>query len=256
MTWTTAGLQQGFLIFLRVLGITALAPVLGSGRYAFQVKVGLALALAGILATLQAAPEAPWSLLGLAGAAGQEALLGLLTGLASRLTFTGLEMAATYIGLQSGLDMGSHLNPGFAETFQQGGTALEQAYILTVGLTFLAVDAHHSVIMAIARSLELVPPGTLALSPLGLDRLVALAGGMFSTGLAIAVPVLGTLMLADVALALVARAVPQVQVLFVGAPAKIALAIAALAGALPWMAGQIVERLSHLAKESLIFIAP
>jgi len=63
---------------------------------------------------------------------------------------------------------------------------------------------------------------------------------------------MGTLLLLDVALAIISRAVPQVQVFFVGAPLKMVLALVTLIVALPWMAGYIVDRLGRVIDDMVI----
>jgi len=90
---------------------------------------------------------------------------------------------------------------------------------------------------------------------LAFDRLLVLGSMMFNSALFIAMPVLGTQLLVTVALAIISLAVPQVPVIFVGGPLKMGLGIIALMLALPWMAGFIVEKLSRVIDDMLIFVA-
>jgi len=81
-----------------------------------------------------------------------------------------------------------------------------------------------------------------------------LASTLFTIALSIAMPIMGTLLLLDVALAIIARAVPQVQVFFVGAPLKMALGLVTLILALPWMAGYMVDRLGRVIDDMVILL--
>lgn len=256
MTFTIAQAQIYFLVLVRVLMILMIAPILSTGRYPAQVKIGLALFVAAMLMPIQPKPDRTWDALKYAFCVGQEVLTGLLVGFASTITFTGIQMAATYIGLQTGFRMASMLNPNLSDVIQQRGSSLEQIYMIVVVLLFLAIDGHHWVFLGLQRTFELVPAGEFALSPLSLDRLLALMDMMFDTALFLAIPVLATLLLVSIALAIIARAVPQVQVFFLGAPLKMGLGIVTLTLALPWMAVFIVERLSKLVDDMLIFVAP
>lgn len=256
MTFTVAQAQVFFLVLVRVLMILMIAPILGTGRFPAQVRIGLALFLAAMLLPIQPQREQAWEALRFGVCVGQEVVTGLMVGFASTIAFTGVQMAATFIGLQSGFRMASMLNPNLSDVIQQRGSSLEQIYTILVVMLFLTVDGHHWVLVGIQRTFQLVPAGEFALSPFSLDRLLALTGMMFDTALFLAIPVLGTLLLVSLALAIVARAVPQVQVVFLGAPLKMGLGMLTLGFAIPWMAVFIVERFSRLVDDMLIFVAP
>jgi len=255
MSVTVFSLQQLFLILVRVLTVIMLMPVIGTRRCPAVVKVGLALGVSAMLWAVRPRSGQAFSVFALAAATAQELLLGLVTGFAARLTFTGLEMAATYLGLQSGLRMATQLGTGAADVFQDSGSALEQIYLAALALTFLAVDGHHWIILGLDRTLTLVPVGQFALSPLAPERLMTVFAASVTTALSLALPIMGTLLLTDLSLGIVARAVPQVNVFLVGAPLKIALAIAGMALALPWTVNYIADKFTHLFDEMLLFVA-
>ena len=254
MTFTIAQVAHLLLATVRVLAIIMVAPVFSTSRYPAPVRIGLAVLLAGVIVSAQPPLEEPWGLFPLAFLVGQEILAGLIVGFCSLIAFVGVQMAATYIGLQSGFRMADMVNPNMPDLVQQQGSALEQVYTVLVVLVFLAVDGHHWIIMGIQRSFELVPAGELALDALAGERLVVLASTLFTIALSIAMPIMGTLLLLDVALAIIARAVPQVQVFFVGAPLKMALGLVTLILALPWMAGYMVDRLGRVIDDMVILL--
>lgn len=254
MSISLASAQQFMLVLIRVLGIIMLMPVFSS-RFPAQVKIGLGIAISLLLNSVLPLPDTVLSALQLAGAAVREALLGFMSGFATRITFAGLEMGAAQIGLNSGLSMSTQLGSNMGDVFYSGGTPLEQLYMLFLGLVFLLADAHHLVLMGLNRTLELVPPGGFALSPLAPERFMLLVQMMFTTAVYVALPIMGTALLVDIALGILARAVPQIQVFFVGAPLKIGVSIAVLAIILPRMVSYMADKLSHIGEEMLIFIA-
>jgi flagellar biosynthesis protein FliR len=251
---TIAQAEHLLLVTVRVLAITMVAPVFSTTRYPALAKIGLAVLLAGIIVSTQPPLEEPWGLFPLAFLVGQEFLAGLIIGFCSLMAFVGVQMAATYIGLQAGFRMADMMNPNMPDIVQQQGSALEQVYTVLVVLLFLAVDGHHWIIMGIQRSFELVPAGQLALDALAGERLVTLASALFTIALSTSMPLMGTLLLLDVALAIIARAVPQVQVFFVGAPLKMALGLVMLILSLPWMAGYMVDRLGRVIDDMIILL--
>ncbi|HHX43207.1 MAG TPA: flagellar biosynthetic protein FliR [Chloroflexi bacterium] len=254
MTFTIAQAEHVLLVTVRVLAITMVAPVFSTSRYPAPAKIGLALVVAGIIVPTLPPIEETWGLFPLAFLVGQEFLVGLIIGFCSLIAFVGVQMAATYIGLQAGFRMADMLNPNMPDLVQQQGSSLEQVYTVLVVLVFLAVDGHHWIIMGIQRSFDLAPVGPLALDGLAGERLVTLASTLFTIALSIAMPIMGTLLLLDVALAIIARAVPQVQVFFVGAPVKMALGLVTLILSLPWMASYMVDRLGRVIDDMLIVL--
>jgi len=256
VTISIADAQLFFLVLVRVLAVLMVTPILSTRRYPAQAKIGMALFLTWMLFSVQPKIDEPWEMLTYGIAISHELFTGLLAGFASLVTFVSLQMAATYIGLQSGTRMANMLNPSLSDLVQVQGSALEQLYTMVVVLLFLIVGGHHLVIAGIQRTFTLVPAGQFILSPFAFDRLMLLMGMMFNTALYISMPVLGTQLLVSLALAIISRVVPQVPVIFLGAPLKMGLGILTLMLALPWMAGFIIDKVSRVADDVLIFVAP
>ncbi|HHX64927.1 MAG TPA: hypothetical protein GX702_08590 [Chloroflexi bacterium] len=256
MPWTIAQAQIFFLVFVRVLGIIMTAPVLGTSLYPSMVRVGLAVALAGLLAPMQEVPAEAVSAATLAMSTTLETLTGLLIGFTSSLIFYALQMGVSFLGLQSGFRGASGVNPALAQIMGQQGSSLETIYTLLIPLVFLIIDGHHWLIAGMQRSFEVVAIGQLNLGPVVLERLIEMSGLLFRTALVFAFPILCTLLLVDLALAIVARAVPQIQVFFVGLPLKMGLSMVAVVIALPWMVSTMGARLSDVAFDMLVLILP
>ncbi len=182
-------------------------------------------------------------------AAAQELLVGLLMGFAVALVFGAIEMAASLINMQMGLN----LSPAFNPTFNMSGAPLDTFYLVTATLIFFAVNGHHMLIVALQRSFEVVPLGSATLAATADHQLTGLVSAMFVDALRIGLPIAGTLLVADVALGILNRMVPQMNVFFVGLPAKILVGFGLVLVTLPFLVnvlttmvtGGIVDAISN-----------
>jgi flagellar biosynthetic protein FliR len=93
---------------------------------------------------------------------------------------------------------------------------------------FLAMDGHHVLLRALALSVETYPPGQFA-ATLDLGEHLRFSSVMFTFGLALAAPVMFSLLLADIALAVMARSMPQLNVFVLSFSVKIVLGLIGLA---------------------------
>jgi flagellar biosynthetic protein FliR len=125
--------------------------------------------------------------------------------------------------------MGSTYDP----TFGTAGSVVERFYSALAALLFLEVNGHHLFLSALRDLFVVVPLGSFSAANLHPALLVEIAAGMLRAAIQLVLPVVGALLLADVALALLVRAAPQFNLFAVGTPAKIAISLAALVLALP-----------------------
>lgn len=213
------------LLFARIGSCLMLVPGIGDAAVSPQLRLGLGLLLSLLLypALLPqlALPEGEAALL---RALASEIGLGLAFGLALRLAFGALELAGSLVALQSGLAAAALFDP------QQGGqTSLTGRFLGVAGLTlFLVLDGHHQLLRALAGSYRLWPAAAAPpLSSLG-GFLLQLSTALWEVALRIAAPVFFVAVTTNVALGLVARLVPGIQVFFLAIPIQIALALLAL----------------------------
>lgn len=192
------------VVSVRVAAALALLPApLGTGSpTVVRVFVGL-----GLSSTLVAAHGA-WDIaldpVALAVASVGEAAVGTVIGATVRAALAAAEVAGDVAGNSMGLGFTAAIDP------TTGDEALAPARVLgmTATLLFFAGGGHHVVIAALASTLDLAPPGS---------ALAALAGGdaarvgaqLFGEGLRIASPVVGTMLVVQVAVALLSRAAPK-----------------------------------------------
>lgn len=218
-----------FLILVRILAVLMTAPVFNNRSIPTMIKFGLAALLALILWPVHG-PDVglnalPGDVFTLALVIGQEVLIGVLIGFVSNLVFVSISMAASMMSLQVGFRAANLFNP----LAPGQSSALEQFYTLMAAGFFLSIDGHHLLLRALGRSLEAAPLGTFAFTGGTAAYLLHLITESFTAAISISLPVVGSLLLADLGLGLIARAVPQVQVFFLGLPLKMALGFIALA---------------------------
>lgn len=150
-----------------------------------------------------------------------ELFLGLSLGLAVTVIFSGAQIAGELMGYSMGFAIANTLDP---MTGTEAPITANFFYILTF-LLFIIMDGHHLFIKAIQQSFALVPIGD------GLPRagfflgVVTYASGMFTIALKMAAPIIGILLIIHVAFALIARAVPQMNVFIVSFPVTIAVGL-------------------------------
>lgn len=213
------------LLALRLGPLFVLAPGLGNAAIPVQVRVGFALGLAAILAS--AHPEwrssVPADTGGWIAAAFAEAVIGAAWAFGLFCAFGAFVFAGRLLDIQVGFGVATLFDPATRAASPLLGTALN---LMALAL-FFALDGHHQIIRVAAQSLAAVGPGA------GLDRLdpalvVASFGAMFTYGLAIVAPAVITLLLLDVALGVVARTMPQMNVFIVAMPLKVGVGLLVL----------------------------
>jgi len=217
----------------RVLAVLAAAPVLGQTRVHSRVRIGLAICIVLVIApTLPPMPQvAPGSAMGVLILAYQM-IIGLAIGFALRLVFTAVEMAGDLVGLQMGLGFAMFYDPANV----QHTPILGQFLGLLATLVFLAINGHLLVISALIESFHTLP---ITLEPLngGFFQTLARHGAIiFLAGLQLALPLIVTMLVVNLALGVLTRAAPQLNIFAVGFPVTLAIGFGALILTLPYFA--------------------
>lgn len=218
------------LVLVRVAAMVMVAPVLGARPIPAQVKIGLCLFLALLLTPLQPTPEvslANWQTILVA--VPREAVVGLLMGFTAALLFAAVQMAARIVNVQMGFGLSNVMDPLSVET----GGSLDSFYTLLAAVIFLTVGGHHALIAGLGQSFEMIPLGEFVPAAGTGNELILLGSAAFSAAVRLALPVAGTLMLADAAMALVVRSIPQMNIFAVGLPVKVAVGMLTLAAVMP-----------------------
>lgn len=224
------------LVLVRVAAILGTMPLLGERMVPRQVKVAMALLLALLLFPAVAGtitPRVPDNPLAWVPALVLEVLVGGVIGFTVRLITSAFEFAGEVMGFVLGLSLAQAVDP---QTRLQVPIIGQFLTVLSF-LTFLSINAHHVLIGALVTSFEWVPPFGMSVTAGFADLVVDLAFQLFRLGLQIAAPVIAAILLANVGLGIVARAVPQMHVMLVAMPMTIAVGFLVLGLSLPYMAG-------------------
>lgn len=232
--------------FARIVGLMLADPLLSSKSIPKRYKAGFALFLTVLLApVLPPMPDVP--VLSAQGTliAMQQLLIGIIIGVVMRIAITAVEMAGFLMGSQMGL--------GFAMFFDPQHSAQVPAVsrVLTVFATllFLTFDGHQVLIATLAESFRLMPVGTPL--PAATFQAVAVWGGqLFAWGVWLSLPVVGTLLVINLAIGVMTRAAPQFNVFSFGFPVTLFIGFVALYLSLPLMEPAI----SQIYRESFDFI--
>ena len=237
------------MVSIRAAGMFVMAPVLGDKAIPPMIKAGFAILLAIVLIPVASQVTLPpvdstWQLLLFAI---KEFLVGAIIGLFFTLLFVGVRMAGDIVGYQIGLMMANIMDPN---TNSQHSMVSEFYYLLAV-LIFLAIDGHQAVISALADSFKLIPIGTFTSEGTIGEQLIRFTAHTFIIGLKVGAPVIVTLFMTSVALGVVARTVPQMNIFLVGIPLKIIVGFAVMAVALPITKYVIVNSLNYLNESAL-----
>lgn len=162
----------------------------------------------------------------------KEALVGLSMGFVTGLFFFAVQMAGSFIDLQMGLSMASVINP---ESGQQSPLTGQLLYGFMI-LFLFTVDAHHMLINGVLDSFQTIPIDRLSLGAASGDLahyITQVFLSSFAAALQMALPIVGSLFLVDVAVGIVARTVPQLNVFVVGLPLKIGVGFVLLIIVIP-----------------------
>lgn len=245
---TSAQLTAWIVAFIypltRILALISSAPVLGNKQVPMRIKISLAMLITFIVAPLLTVPPNidPISAQGLLILI-QQMLAGLAMGFVMRLLFTAVEMAGDLAGMQMGLGFASFYDPVNAAYTP----VLAQFLGIIATLAFLSMNGHLYMLAALADSFQAFPISTALPSALAFHTLAEWGTTIFTHSLQLAMPLIGALMITNLALGILTRSAPQLNIFAVGFPITITVGFATLALSLPYLA----PMLDHAVNESL-----
>jgi flagellar biosynthetic protein FliR len=215
------------LLTVRIAAILLLTPVLYAMAMPLPVRVLVVVALACIVALpFGAAPAVPVpDRTALLGAVLREAVVGATLGLGILMAFGGFVLAGRLVDVQAGF--------GIAQVFDPLTRArvpiLSAVFGLLAALFFFLVDGHHALLRGIAYSVERFPVGGGWPQGAAAGPVARQAAALFALGFALAAPIVLGLLLVEFVLGVVARNLPQMNMLVLGIPVKILAVLLALA---------------------------
>ncbi|WP_019141182.1 flagellar biosynthetic protein FliR [Noviherbaspirillum massiliense] len=217
----------------RILGLLAVAPLFGNLNVPMRIKVGLGIMLSLIIApTVPELPALdPLSLAGLLILA-QQLVIGLALGFAMRIVFAAVEFAGEVAGLTMGFGFASFFDPNT----HGRSSAINQFLSLLAILLFLALNVHLMMLSTLAETFQILPISSAPFFGGGFQQLASWGGRIFSAGLQLALPVIAALLITNVALGILTRAAPQLNLFAIGFPITLGVGLIVIALSLPYIA--------------------
>jgi flagellar biosynthetic protein FliR len=219
-------------VFARVTALFHTAPVFGATQVPRQVKIGLSAIISFVLVPIvkptlghTVPPDLYATVLMLAG----QIVIGLVTGYVVSLLFDSVRVAGNVLDYQMGFTQAALFNPQFDETV----TPIANFQYQYAVVIYLLANGHWLLLAALQRSFIALPVGKLVLGGHALAAFTNVTFQMLVTGIEIVAPAAAVLLITDVAFAFLNRAVPQMQVYFVGMPVKIMVGLGIFVVILP-----------------------
>lgn len=208
------------LVLTRMLGVFFFAPVFGHTVVPVRIRLSLAVAVAWFTAVqLELGPIALDA--SLAFAVLREATIGLALGFAASLVFSGFALMAELASIQGGLGAATTLDPATG-----ANSVVLTSFVGSVALlVFLSIGAHHELLRATMLSFQLLPPAGPGPSAAGLGGVAVLGGGIFDVAVRIAAPFTAVMLVTNLAVGMLGRAIPQLNLMSLQLPAQIAITL-------------------------------
>lgn len=239
---TSAQLDAWLAAFMfpmaRIFGLMASAPIYNNAALPTRTRliVGLAItmALVPILPPMPAIPGGSW--LGLALLA-KETLIGVMMGFTLRIAFVTVDVAGELIGLQMGLSFAVVYDPQNA-----GQTPVLTEFVgLLTSLIFLALGGHLMILSGLVESFRLLPVSPELMSSAGIAAMLRWAGVIFASGLLLSLPLVAALLIANIALGVLSRIAPSLNLFAVGFPVTMVVGYAVLMFSLPYLGAALTS---------------
>lgn len=223
---TFAQLQAWLVAFLwpfaRITAFMAASPLWGHSSVPNQVKVALAALVAVVIApVLPAMPSVPAMSWAGVGIIVEQILIGLAIGLVMHIIFAVVQAAGEFIGLQMGLAFASFFDLSSGTNIM----VLSRIFYMITLLMFLAFNGHLMVLETLVMSFQTLPVGIGTLNPNAFELLARYAGTIFASGMLLALPLAGSLLIISLSLGILNRSAPQLTVFNIGFPTSLTVGL-------------------------------
>lgn len=165
----------------------------------------------------------------------REALIGVALGFVTRFFFFAIAMAGELVSISMGLGQAQIFNPMAGSM----GNAMEQFYTVLATLIFLSFNGHHLMIQGLVESFATAPLAEMSLGLATFGDVVLKMQDYFVIGIKIASPVMISMMIVQLGMALLSRVVPQINVLVTASSVTVLLGFVIMFISLPLLAMQM-----------------
>lgn len=218
------------LLLLRMVAFVFSSAIFGQSAVPASLKILFSLTFTLVIFSTVRNPQLPPTYgEDLVLLSARELVVGLSLGFLTRLFFFAVSMTGDMVSMAMGLSNASLFNP----TTNSQGNVIEQLHVVIGTLMLLALGGHHIFIEAIAQSYTLVPVGAWTLKASTLGEFVRLAQDVFIITVKMCAPVIVAMLLTNVGMAILGRAIPQINVLVTSAPIQVLIGLFVLFVCMP-----------------------
>lgn len=237
------------LVLLRLLAFFFASPIIGTQNVPIPVKILLSIVLAVVLFPIVSFQNVDMIRISddVLFLAIRELFIGLFLGFLMRSFFFAISVAGEIISVSMGLGAAQVFNP----TLGSQSNVIEQFQVAIATLFFFSLNGHHWFIQGMATSFELAPVSALAVKYQGFAMISNVIQDVVLIGLKISAPILISMFLANVAMGVVGRAVPQINVLVTSLPVQILLGLAVLLVCIPLFIGEMNGLIDVMANQMI-----
>ena len=242
--FTQAQFQTLLLVFVRTSAMLFVFPIFSAQQIPIMVRIGLAGLVSFILYRTLPMTAAVPDIGALTAAIVSQIVLGLIVGFVAYLVFMGIQFAGEILDIQIGFAVANIISP----QTQQQVTVIGELELTLATLVFLISNSHLYMLQGIGGSFHLVPLPYITLDPSVAGNMVTFLEQAFLIVFQIAAPAAVALFVVNVALGLMARVAPQMNVFVVGFPLQIGVGLFMLALSVPLLAAVAPQLFSDSAR--------
>lgn len=221
------------LILLRMTGFVMSAAIFSLPAVNMPVRILFSLILAMVVfPVVKVQPEV---LKGLSSdivlLAMREVVLGLILGFLTKLFFFSVSMTGDLVSVSLGLGQAQLFNPAMGVS----GSPVEQLHVMLGSLFFLIINGHHMMITALVKSFEILAVGSFSLKTGALAEAAIFGQDLLIITIRMSAPVLVSVLVANISMGILGRAIPQLNVLVTSFPVTVMLGLGVLIMCMPLM---------------------
>ena len=240
--------------FFRIAALVMAAPIFSSNFVNTRSRLLIALAMSIVI--IPSIPDIAPAVEPLSGTGlliiVHQILIGACMGFMLQLLFNAFIIGGQIIAMQMGLGFASMVDP------QNGVTVpvISQFYLIFVTLIFISLNGHLILVQVLVESFVTIPIMPSGLPHTSFRDLVSQASWMYASGVLVALPAIGSLMMVNLAFGILSRAAPQISPFSIGFPLTIILGFGIIFVTLPSMASHMLSMSDHMLQMIRLLIQP
>jgi flagellar biosynthetic protein FliR len=248
------GIGMFILVFVRMTGLFVIAPIFGRRSIPIYLKVGVALIASLLLINAVKLNPVDYgnNLYSYTLLIFKEFIVGIILGYVANVIFDAILMAGQMIDMQVGFGMVNVLDP--ISNIQVPISS--NFYYMVSMMVLMASNGHHIIMRGLFDSYKLIPAGGVTFNSVLLHDVIASFSKMFLIGFKISAPVIAAILVTDIALGIISKSIPQLNVFIVGMPAKIILGVMVMVVTIPafiylvgFMVGELDNEMIKIIKD-------